>query len=76
MSCNFNTVQFLFRSHQAELLIADRWPCMHLAIFMKFSSHLHSKNLTFSSSTNITFLTSFLVLGITFSYSTKLFVLK
>ena len=76
MSCNFNTAQFLLRSHQAELLIADRWPCMHLAFFMKFSAHLLSKNMTFSSSTDITFLTSFLVLGVTFSYSTKFFVLK
>ena len=31
ISCNFKTVQFLFKSHQAEFDIADRCPCEHLA---------------------------------------------
>ena len=35
ISCNFKTVQFLFKSHHAELLIADRCPCVHLAFLIK-----------------------------------------
>ena len=35
MSCNFKTVQFLFKSHYAELLVADR--CVHFAFLTKDS---------------------------------------
>ena len=37
--CNFTTVQFLFKSQHAELLIANRWPCL-LFLFLKKSSPL------------------------------------
>ena len=32
ISCNFKTVQFLFKPHHAELHIADRHPCLQAAV--------------------------------------------
>ena len=67
ISVNFNTVQFSFKSHQADLLKTYRCPCVHFTISIKFSALLFylrftltftstftSKNLRFITTTNTT----------------------
>ena len=80
ISCNFNTAQFLFKSHHAEFDIADRCPCEHFAVLIKswplviylvkICDLLRPQIAHFP----LTTLTSILVLGFTFSYSIILFV--
>ena len=72
ISCNFSTVQILFKWHHAKLFIADLWPWVHLAFLTNFSPLViylvkicdllrpHILQLPF------VILTSFLVLGFTF----------
>ena len=73
-SCNFNTVQSLFKSQQALLLIADRCPCLQFPFPIKSSPLVIYLVKTWDLfrpqilQVPVIISSGFLVLGFTFSY--------
>ena len=82
VSCNFKTVHFFFKAHLADILIADQCQCFYFAFIIKFPPLvIYSVKICdlFRPQTPqnpLIILTSFLVLGPIFSYSTKLLLFE